>query len=117
MQVGEQGYNIGQMVLRCDQEVLEFFERVEDGLEVVGWDEQVVNELLRDGPLPRTNLSHLFTDTLSWAALDDESRMAAFSYQATETFPTEHTTSLQEKQKRFDEVLAWRDKRGRKGSD
>ena len=97
--------------------MLEFFERVADGLEMGGWDERVINDLLRDDSLARTNLSRLFTDTLSWAALDDESRMAAFSYHATETFPTEHTTSLQEKQKRFDEVLAWRDKRGRNGSD
>ena len=28
----DEGYNIGQMGLRCDKEVLEFFERVADGL-------------------------------------------------------------------------------------
>ncbi len=106
-----EGYNIGQMVLRCDVEVLGFFERVGEGLLQNRWDEELVNELLGTMPLPRCNISRLFTDTSSWAGQDEASRLAAFSYHATETFPTAECTSLQRKQMRIDEVLAWRAER------
>lgn len=104
----DEGYNIGQMVLKCDREVLEFFERVGEGLEQNVWDEELVNELLKTLPLPRRNISRLFTDTSSWAGIDEESRMKAFSYHATETFATAEHTSLERKRIRINEVQAYR---------
>ena len=103
------------MVLRCDTEMLEFFERVGEELRQGRWDEEVVNELLATAPFPHRNISRLFTDTSSWAGLDDTSRMAAYSYHATETFPTAEHTSLQRKDIRIGEVLAWRAARATRG--
>ena len=111
----EEGYNIGQMVLRCNAGILEFFERVGEELRQGRWDEEVVNDLLATAPFPYRNISRLFTDTSSWAGLDDPSRMAAYSYHATETFPTAELTSLQRKDIRIGEVLAWRAARAAEG--
>ena len=98
------GYNIGQMVIRCQEPVAEFFEKVADELSRGAWDQEAVNRLLQQSGLVHRPLSPLFSNTSIWEGLPDIMRVEIFSFHATATQAEQGISSLERKQRRMEEI-------------
>lgn len=100
----DQGYNIGQMVIRCTDATADFFEDVGRELEQGAWDQEAINRLLRHSPLRHKPLPRCFANTAIWDALPPDLRLDAVSYHATDTSPRDGMSSIELKQAFFNRV-------------
>lgn len=100
------GYNIGQMVVRCSERLVQFFEAVGEELDRGAWDQEAINRLLPASGLRHKSLSTRFANSAIWDALNTTAKREILSYHATGTEPRDGKSSLELKQMRFETVQA-----------
>lgn len=98
------GYNIGQMVIRCSEKVASFFEDVGKELAMGAWDQEAINRLLGVSGLHHRFLSFRFTNTGVWYPLPAEGKRNALCFHATATWATAQKSSMELKRERVSDV-------------